>query len=67
VTVRILRADGKPLRALLSGRPLRGGPQTVTWDRALRRVRAKGTFTIEVDARNSYGRSTLSRSVTLAG
>jgi hypothetical protein len=67
VTVRILRADGKPLRALLSGRPLRGGPQTVTWDRALRRARAKGTFTIEVDARNSYGRSTLSRSVTLAG
>jgi hypothetical protein len=39
----------------------------VTWDRALRRARAKGTFTIEVDARNSYGRSTLSRSVTLAG
>lgn len=65
VTVRIAGADGKPRRALLSGRPLGRGPQLVTWDRSLRRAAAKGTFTIEVDARNSYGRSVLSRPVTL--
>jgi hypothetical protein len=65
VTVRVLRADGTPLRALRSGRLLRGGIQVVTWDRTLRRKPAKGAFTIEVDARNSYGRSTLSRSVTV--
>lgn len=65
VTVRILGSDGTPLRALMSGRPLKG-PQSVTWDRTLKRAAAKGTFTIQVEARNSYGRSMLSRSVTLA-
>lgn len=66
VTVRIVGADGRPRRALLSGRPLGRGPQLVTWDRSLRRAAAKGTFTVEVDARNSYGRSVLSRSAALA-
>jgi FlgD Ig-like domain len=65
VTVRILDADGKPLRALMSGRPLKGS-QAVTWDRTVKKVAAQGTFTIEVEARNSYGRSVLSRSLTLA-
>jgi hypothetical protein len=64
VTVRIVGPDGKPLRALMSGRPLKG-PQSVTWDRTIRKVEAKGSITIEVEARNSYGRSVLSRSVTL--
>jgi Phosphodiester glycosidase len=64
-TVRILDANGKPLRTLMSGRPLRTGPQSITWDRSIKRVAAKGTFTIEVDARNSYGRSVLARTVVL--
>lgn len=64
VTVRILGSDGKPLRALMSGRPLKG-PQSLTWDRTIRKKAAKGAFTIEVEARNSYGRSVVSRPVTL--
>lgn len=64
VTVRIIGADGKPLRALLSGRPLKG-PQEVVWDRTVRRAAATGNLTIEVEARNSYGRSTLSRAISL--
>jgi Phosphodiester glycosidase len=64
VTVRVLGADGTPQRALMSGRPLKG-PQVVVWDRTLRRAAAKGTVSIQVEARSSYGRSTLTRAIAL--
>ncbi|MDH3226490.1 MAG: phosphodiester glycosidase family protein [Thermoleophilia bacterium] len=65
VSVTIRDAAGNRLRTLASGKRLRAGSHTVTWDRTIRRQAAEGTFLIDVEARSSLGRSGLRETVRL--
>lgn len=66
VTVRVLAADGRPVRTLRAGRRLTAGAQEVVWDRTIRRKPAEGAFTVEVQARSSLGTVSLAKATTLA-
>jgi hypothetical protein len=65
VTVTVRDSDGNRLRTLTSGKQLRAGNRTVTWDRTIRRKPAEGTFLIDVEARSGLGRSGLRETVRL--
>lgn len=65
VTVRVQTSYGTPLITLASGRPLRTGAQTVSWNRMLRGKLASGAVRVTVEARSAFGTSGLVRAVTL--
>jgi hypothetical protein len=65
VTVRVRTSDGSPLVTLASGRPLRLGPQTISWNRRLRGKLVSGPVQVTVEARSPFGTSGLVRAVTL--
>ncbi len=65
VTVRVLDAAGEPLRTLVRGKVLRAGRHRVTWNRRAKGITISGTVTIQVEARNRFGRSGLQDTLTL--
>jgi hypothetical protein len=64
-TVTVRNSAGTRLRTLTSGKLLRAGNTTITWDRTVRRRGAEGTFLIDVEARSGLGRSGLRQTVRL--
>ncbi len=65
VTVRVLDSAGRPLKTLVSGRVLGTGRHAVTWNRRARGITISGTVTVQVEARNRFGRSGLQSTLTL--
>lgn len=65
VTVRVQSAYGTPITTLASGRPLRTGAQTVSWNRMVRGKLVSGSVRVTVEARSAFGTSGLVRAVTL--
>lgn len=65
VTVRVLDAAGAPLKTLVSGKVLRKGRHRVVWNRRARGITISGAVTIQVEARNRFGRSGLQDRMTL--
>jgi hypothetical protein len=65
VTVRIRTREGAPLTTLASGRPMRAGRRSVTWNRKVRKSVISGTVQVTVEARSAFGTSGLVREVTL--
>lgn len=65
VTVRIRTGEGAPLTTLVSGRPMRAGRRSVTWNRRVRSSLVSGTVQVTVEARSAFGTSGLVREVTL--
>lgn len=65
VTVRVTTPGGTPIATIASGRPLRTGAQTVSWNRTVRGKLVSGPVTVTVQARSPLGTSGLARAVTL--
>lgn len=65
VTVRVRTLAGTPVATLASGRSLRAGRQTITWNRMVKGKVYSGTVQVTAESRTSYGTSGLVRSVTL--
>ena len=65
VTVRVRSASGQPITTLVSGRVLRTGARSVTWNRKVRAALISGTVEVTVEARTRYGTTGLVREVTL--
>lgn len=66
VTVRVRSASGAPIATLVSGRVLRTGTRSFTWNRTVRRQVVSGPVEVTVEARTRYGTTGLVRDVTLA-
>ncbi len=65
VTVRIRSTAGTPIATIVSGRSLRAGRHTLTWNRMVRGKLVSGTVQVTAESRSSYGTSGLVRAVTL--
>ena len=65
VTVRIRTSAGTPIATLVSGRTLKPGRQSISWNRTVKGKVVSGDVQVTAESRTAFGTSGLVRSVTL--